>query len=192
MPAAIAEKRVVARMPCLPADERMRREIVDVILLQLFYARARHIQKLQFHFRRRDAVRKTLHDVLLAASRGLHHLIHRAVAVFRQEAAAKRDRHLVENDALAVVVEVFPLRLVLQDRHAAPPSTTFAVSLPWKPKGSSLGRGMGTNASHENFSDSRLVANHLQTFQCTSTRITITNPNLRATNPPHHRLSKNG
>ena len=83
-------------------------EVVLVVLPQFADTGARHVQQLELHLGRGLAVLRTLHDVLLSGPCRLHHLVHGAVAVERQEAAAEHHGELVKRVGLAVKVQILP------------------------------------------------------------------------------------
>ena len=104
-------------MRLVPKRQPMRPEIVVVVFLQLLKTRPRDIEQLELHLGRGDAIGKALDDVLLAAACGLHHLIDRPIAEFRQEPSAEDHGHLIQDDGLLVEEQVLPVGLRLENRQ---------------------------------------------------------------------------
>jgi len=83
-----------------PFRRVMRFQIVEIVFQEFIQRRARHVGELDFRFLAGAAGRAALGDVLLAAARGLRHLIDRSVAARRQEAAAEGDGPLIDRKSV--------------------------------------------------------------------------------------------
>ena len=84
----------------------MRFQIVEIVFEKFIKRRPRHIGELDLRLLARAARRASLGDVLLAASRGLRHLVDGAVAVSRQKTPAERNCPLIDDIALVIDDEV--------------------------------------------------------------------------------------
>ena len=89
-----------------PFRESVAREEILVIFEKLGERCARHAGQLDFGLLRSSARARAFGDVLLAAARGLDHLIDRAIAVRRQKTTTKGDRALIDDFALLVGLEL--------------------------------------------------------------------------------------
>ena len=98
----------------LPDSQMMRMQVIKVVGAKLLKTAAGHVHQLDFHFRAGLSILRALHDVLLPRASRLHHLVHRAVAVGRQEAAAELHCQLIHGIALAIEVEILPHHGLLQ------------------------------------------------------------------------------
>jgi type VI protein secretion system component VasA len=77
------EHPVIARMHDIPEGEVTGMQIVFVVLTQFLETGASDIDELDLHLGGGHAILATLYYILLAATCGLYHLIHSAVAVRR-------------------------------------------------------------------------------------------------------------
>ena len=90
-------------------------EIVHIVLVQLLKACAGYIEELELHFCGGYTVCRPFHDILLATTGGLHHLVNGAVAVGGQETPCEGIGQLIKNIGFLVKPEVFPVGLLPED-----------------------------------------------------------------------------
>ena len=91
-----------ALVRCAPGLHAAGAEAVEVVLAQFVERRAGDVRELDLGLLARSGGGASFRDVLLAASRGLHHLVDRPVAARGQEPPAEGDRALVDGFALSV------------------------------------------------------------------------------------------
>ena len=75
-------------------------QIVEIVFKQFVERSPRHVGELKFGLFACAGRGASLGDVLLATSRGLRHLVDSTVAMCRQKAATKNNRHLIDDLAL--------------------------------------------------------------------------------------------
>ena len=98
----------------VPQRKVMRVQVVVIVGAKFLQTSARHIHQFNLHLRTRLPVLATLHDVLLARTSRLHHLVHRPVAMSREETPAKLHRQLIDGIALLIEIQVLPHHRLLQ------------------------------------------------------------------------------
>ena len=101
-------------MPFYPSWQLVRQQVVFVVLAQFLQRGASHIDELDFQFHRSDAVGHSLHNVLLARTGCLHHLVNGAVAILGQKPLAEHVGQLIEHHGFLVEMQRLPVLLAPQ------------------------------------------------------------------------------
>ena len=127
--ATVAQHGVVALVTRHIKPQMARLQVVFIVFAQLLQRRPCHIYQLQLHLRRRHAVGKSLHNVLLARPRRLNHLVARAVFIKVYEPFAKSKRQLIDDVRLLIEIHVLPVHLLIQNTQRVRIVCSFAARL---------------------------------------------------------------